>query len=98
MLRTSLLIFAALLSIGGAACLLTGHAQAWPGTIWGTVLLLAVLFERWRYRREASSHKRSWQSTGERFVDPESGELTEVQYDPGSGERRYVRSADQPSD
>jgi len=98
MLRISLLIFAALLSVGGAACLLNGHAQAWPGTIWGTVLLLAVLFERWRYRKQPSNHQASWQSTGERFIDPESGEPTEVQYDPASGERRYVRSTDRPAD
>jgi len=98
MLRTALLIFAALLSAAGAAGLLTGHAQAWPATIWGVILLLAVLFERWRYRKEPSIHQASWQTTGERFIDPESGEPTEVQYDPASGERRYVRSAERPGD
>ena len=98
MLRTALLIFAALLSAVGAACLLTGHAQAWPATIWGVLLLLAVLFERWRYRKEPSVHQASWQITGERSIDPESGEPTEVHYDPASGERRYVRSAEQPVD
>lgn len=98
MLRTALLTVAALMCAIGAACVLTGHAQAWPATIWGAVLLLAVLFERWRYRKEPSTHKGSWQSTGERFIDPESGEPIEVQYDPASGERRYVRVAGLPGD
>ncbi|WP_296002896.1 hypothetical protein [Rugamonas sp.] len=98
MLRTALLMVAALMSVAGAACVLTGHAQAWPPTIWGVVLLLAVLFERWRYRKQPSAQQGSWQITGERFIDPESGEPMEVHYNPASGERRYVRSADQPAD
>jgi len=31
-----------------------------------------------------------WRPTDEKFVDPESGELVTVWYDPKTGERRYV--------
>jgi hypothetical protein len=89
MLRSALLVFAGLLSLAGLACLSAGLPQGWPMTIWGVVVLAAVLLERWRYRR-AADHGGVWQETGERFVDPESGRLTKVLYDPGSGERRYV--------
>jgi hypothetical protein len=56
--------------------------------ILGAVLLLGVLLERGRHRRAAGAGK--WQSTSERFVDPTTGRLMQVQYDPASGERRYV--------
>lgn len=32
----------------------------------------------------------SWKPTEERFVDPETGKLVTVWFDPTSGERRYV--------
>lgn len=32
----------------------------------------------------------SWRATDERFVDPETGKLVTVWFDPSSGERRYV--------
>ena len=32
-----------------------------------------------------------WERTSEGFVDPGSGDLIAVYYDPGSGERMYVR-------
>ena len=31
-----------------------------------------------------------WQKTGERFVDPDTGKVVDVFYDPRSGERQYV--------
>jgi hypothetical protein len=37
-----------------------------------------------------------WRPTDERFVDPESGALMTVWFDPRSGERRYVAD-EQPS-
>ena len=34
-----------------------------------------------------------WQLTDEKFVDPETGKLVTVWFDPGTGERRYVDEA-----
>ena len=75
-----------------AICAATGQ---WPPALWllfnGLLLTLGVLYERWRYK--ATLQRRppgNWQATGERFVDPETGRLTEVYYDPASGERSYV--------
>jgi len=35
---------------------------------------------------------RDWSFTGERFLDPASGEMLEVWYCPRTGERAYVRA------
>lgn len=52
------------------------------------LVIVSVLFER-RYRGRKNALRGNWQATGERFKDPVSGELTEVYYDPKSGERDY---------
>src|SRR5450830_730362 len=59
------------------------------------VVMICVLFERSRYRHAQADGRGKWERTGERFVDPESGEAMEVLYDPVSGERRYVRVGDE---
>jgi hypothetical protein len=58
----------------------------------GAVVILGIVFERWRYTRNGQSRPigAGWQVTDERFVDPESGRLVEVWFDADSGERRYV--------
>ncbi|MEJ2216741.1 MAG: hypothetical protein P8099_09000 [Gemmatimonadota bacterium] len=53
------------------------------------VLTVAVAFERWRYVRSVNRARAGWQATGERFVDPGTGRLTEVYYNPDTGEREY---------
>lgn len=53
------------------------------------ILTAAVAFERWRYNRSVNRTRAGWQPTGERFVDPGTGELTEVYYNPETGERDY---------
>jgi len=55
----------------------------------GAVLIIGVVFERWRYRNKMASRSGNWQPTGERFVDPESGQNVQVLYDAQTGERRY---------
>jgi hypothetical protein len=94
MLRTALLIFAVLLTATGGIGVLFGY-PVWMLALWGCVLLLAVLFERWRYRHAQADALGKWERTGERFVDPDSGEAMEVLYEPVSGERRYVRVGDE---
>jgi hypothetical protein len=55
------------------------------------VVFIGTAFERWRYRQGPAPPGARWQHTGEKFADPVSGEELEVEYDPVSGERRYVR-------
>jgi len=89
MLRKLLLGFGALLLGGGVLALLTGAAQDLGALVFGTLIVLGTLFERWRYKPTQSSAK--GQATGERFVDPKTGEVTEVYYDASTGERSYVK-------
>ena len=98
MLRAGLLIFGLLLTgIGLVLLMMPGTHPYRPFLIWGCVLVVAIPCERWRYRRNEQSDSGRWQRTGERFVDPESGRTVEVLYDPGSGERRYVKDREHPS-
>ena len=66
-----------------------------PVVVWlgacGLILTAGIAFERGRYK--ASGDHRpgaNWHATGERFVDPASGETVAVFYRPATGERRYV--------
>jgi len=66
----------------------------------GEVVLLALIavasiFLERRYRGRRNAARGSWQRTQERFIDPSTGELTEVWYDPQTGERDY-RPAGKP--
>jgi hypothetical protein len=54
----------------------------------GAVTVLGVLLEARRYRGGGRSS--GGQATSERFVDPTTGRLTEVRYDPTTGDRQYV--------
>jgi hypothetical protein len=55
------------------------------------LIYVGTVFENWRYRKGTGPATAQWQHTDEKFADPISGEEMEVQYDPASGERRYVR-------
>lgn len=90
MLRITLLICGVGLTVTGIIFWVRGNCGFQPVLMWGVILVTAVLFERWRYRRNEHSHDRQWQPTGEKFEDPETGKIMEVHYDPVSGERRYV--------
>ena len=94
MLRTFLLVVAVALLAIGLVARLAGHAAATPMVIWGAVLLLAVLAERWRYRPPTRSEGGEWVKTDEQFIDPESGRPVHVLYNPRTGERRYGDSSD----
>jgi uncharacterized protein (DUF58 family) len=92
MLRRALLWIATLLAMGGLVLLVAGvPAPGVPFLLAGGVLLLALVFERWRYRSEPAADGGRWHRTEERFEDPESGQIMEVQFDPATGQRRYVR-------
>ena len=89
MLRSLLLGFGLLLMLSGIGLLLVARDPGGFGPlVFGLLLLLSVLLER-RYKPIASKAKGA--PTGERFVDPTTGELMEVWYDAGTGERNYVK-------
>jgi hypothetical protein len=88
-LRKGLIAFAILLMLWGMLRSMLGDLPGLVVSLWGFILLAAVLLERWRYQKTAKPAKAEWQSTDERFVDPETGMLTQVMYDPHSGERIY---------
>ncbi len=60
---------------------------ALPFVIW-------FLFRKGGYKRQPldAPPGPDWTLTGERFVDPVSGERLQVWFNPESGERAYVRS------
>ena len=89
MLRKALLVVAlAMLAMGGGLWL-GGVSGTLPLLLWGAVLLLAVLFERWRYVGADARRGGTWETTDERFIDPESGRPMKVLFNPRTGERRY---------
>ncbi len=65
-----------------------------PAGIVAALLLIRLLFRRGGYKRRPldAPPGRDWNFTGERFVDPKSGEMLEVWYCVRNGERAYVRS------
>jgi hypothetical protein len=72
------------------ACIAWG-VPMWPPAILLTITLIALLFERARYRGGSDSAPGDgWVETDERFKDPETGDLLQVWYEPSSGRRRYV--------
>lgn len=56
--------------------------------------LIWLLFRKGGYKRRPRDAPPGpdWRPTGERFVDPTSGEMLEVWFHPASGERAYVQS------
>lgn len=89
MLRNLVLGFALLILAAGLVLLVAQPAQAFGALVFGALLTLGTLFERWRYKPAGNRGK--GQPTGERFVDPTTGELVEVWYDAATAERSYVR-------
>jgi hypothetical protein len=93
-LRAALAAAAAMMLLaGGGALVACGLGAAWPLSLPGLLLLAALLFERWRYKRlQTDRPGPDWVATGERFVDPESGRPVTVYHRPSTGERRYTVS------
>lgn len=66
--------------------------------IWLLIVLLPLivwaLFRKGGYKRQPLDVPPGpgWVRTEERFVDPSSGEMLDVWFDPQSGERAYVRA------
>ena len=91
MLRTLVISVGAILMCAGIGLLASGvHGPGWQSLVTGSIILIGTIFERWRYRRIEQAPRGPWQRTGERFLDPSSGDPVEVMFDPRTGERRYV--------
>lgn len=92
MLRRVIIGYGLLCLMGAAMLLFIVHATLWLVlylAVNGIILVSAVLFERKRYRIQVDRSQGHWQPTGERFVDPTTGRLMEVSYNPATGERDY---------
>lgn len=97
-MRAALLAVGGLLVLAGLALRALGvRPGALQLVVLGGTLVVALLIERWRYRRPASADRR-FTATGERFEDPESGRVVEVLYDARTGERRYVPTSEVASE
>lgn len=92
MLRTIVLGYGLLSVIGALALLFLVRSTPWLAVylaVNGVVVVSAVLFERKRYHTPVDRTRGTWQRTGERFVDPTSGQRMEVLYNRTTGEREY---------
>jgi hypothetical protein len=90
--RAALYIIGGLLVVGGIALAVIGCFPPAAGlALWGVILIIGLLIERWRYQPlGARSPGPDWTATDERFVDPETGKLVTVYFNQATGERRYV--------
>src|ERR1700694_5410194 len=91
MLRKAILAYGVLAVVGAIALALAGVVV---GLVFflvvnGAVFVGAVLFERGRSHPTVAPGG-SWQEAGERFVDPTTGQLMKVRYNPQTGARDYV--------
>ena len=97
MLRKAILTYGVLAVIGAIFLALAGIITGLVLYLFvnGAVVIAALLFERGRYRPTVSPEG-PWQETAERFVDPTTGQLMKVRYNPQTGARDYVPITSQP--
>ncbi len=81
----------ALLAVCGVALWASGGG--WMLSILGAVVIVSVLLEPVYGRATNRPLGGAWRPTDEKFVDPESGKLLTVWFDPATGDRRYVEDA-----
>ncbi len=96
MLRRAVLIVGVALLFGAVVALADkAYGAALYLCVTGSLFTLGVLFERWRYGPPQGAGKGHWQPTDERFVDPTSGKMVHVYFNPQTGERDYRDAGDQ---
>ena len=87
----ALTIVAAIVLVIAFVNLLSGGRNFRMAGITAAIVIVLMLFEVQHYRPKISARD-GWQRTNERFLDPESGERTDVYFNPKTGERDYRRS------
>ena len=95
MLRRVLLAYAVIAVIVAVVLVAAVHAAAVAAIYLGVNGLLiagGLLFERGRYQPRIDRARGPWQLTEERFVDPTTGRLMAVRFNPETGERDYVEA------
>ena len=104
-IRVLAAVVSALILVGGLIAVVAGQpASGLWAMVLGGVGIVAVTFERMRYRSESAEHSRAdggagggepqvpqhpFTATDERFLDPSTGRMMRVYLDPATGERRY---------
>jgi membrane protein implicated in regulation of membrane protease activity len=92
MLRSSLVGVGVVALICGVVALLARIPPAFIFLFWGAVVVLSIVYERFRYKPlESAAPGPGWTKTEERFIDDETGEAVTVWLQRETGERRYVR-------
>jgi hypothetical protein len=64
--------------------------------ICGILIFITAALEPIYGRANGKPRNGSWRATDERFIDPETGRLVTVWYDPATGDRRYVDDGEAP--
>lgn len=98
MLRWVIIGYGLLSLIGATVLLFVVHATFWLVlylAVNGFILVSAMFLESKRYRTRVDRMQGNWQPTGERFVDPATGQLMEVFYNPATSERDYREMTNQ---
>jgi hypothetical protein len=69
-----------------------GYPTALPGLVWTAIALIALVFERTRYKAilDVPPSGEGWAATGERFVDTRTGREVTVWHQASTGKRAYV--------
>jgi hypothetical protein len=62
--------------------------------ILGILIAISAALEPIYGRADGKPGGAGWRSTDEKFVDPETGKLVTVWFDPETGERRYVEESE----
>lgn len=75
--------------ITACGVVLVGHGGPMV-LIFGLLMMITAALEPIYGRGERRPLGATWQPRDERFVNPETGELVTVWYNPQCGERRYV--------
>jgi len=91
MLRKAILAYGVLAVIGAIVLALAGIITGLVFYLFvnGAVVIAALLFERGRYHPPITPGGK-WEETEERFVDPSTGQLMKVRYNPQTGARDYI--------
>jgi len=92
MLRTVLIAVSAVVLVVAIGLIASGATALTVLAVWigvqAAIVLVALLLERGRYAPSASNGP--WIRTTERFRDPTTERWITVEYNPRTGERRYV--------